>query len=291
MTATKMFWYKFFIQDYQRDTSHLTLLEHGAYRLLIDQCYLSGGLLPSDLEAVYRLARAMTKSEQAAIRTVLGAFFTRTDEGYLHGRVSREIESLNEAASAHRRCGARGGRPKKNQIGSGIGQESEPNKNQIGFENETKSVSETEPRQNQTGIQSGTNRVSQTKPKNNLSHKSEVKSQDNRTLRYGTDGAREKVFPMGSGWEPSSAFWPIAKHDGISSDTPDFGLELAEFIAFWCDKTDVVRTQAGWEKTFLESWKRHRAFAESKGKRAKLSPHSGFAERDYTVGVNPDGSF
>ncbi|MBU2783609.1 YdaU family protein [Acidithiobacillus caldus] len=297
MTAAnaKMFWYKFFIQDYQRDTAHLTLLEHGAYRLLIDQCYLSGGLLPSDLEAIYRLARAMTKPEQAAIRTVLGAFFTRTDEGYLHGRVSREIEEMHQLGSVSRMNGAKGGRPKKNPAGSDTSQEKEPGKNPAGFESETQRVSETEPRRNPAGFENETQQVPKTKPRKNLSQESGVRSQNNLTLPR---KARERVeaFPISATWHPSPTFWPMARHVGIFEDSDEYGPALADFLGFWRDRPGESRTQAGWEKAFLESWQRYRAFSGAKREtkqngRAKLSPHSGFAERDYTVGVNPDGSF
>lgn len=275
MISPKMFWYKFYIQDYQRDTSHLSILEHGAYRLLIDQCYLSGGDLPIELDAIYRLARAMTKPEQAAIRLVLGSFFTKTEGCYRHGRVSREVDALILAGSASRGNGAKGGRPPKNLLRPKKEPETEPKNNLAGFENETKQVLESEPR-------------------NNLSYKLEDTIP---TLPYPTQArVREGAFPILATWEPSAAFWPMAKHVGIAEKDTDYGAAMADFLGFWRDRPGESRTQAGWEKAFLESWKRFRVHSPTPDKSGRkraagLSPHSDFEQRDYSVGINPDGSF
>ena len=37
----KNFWYPHYPGDYGRDTGHLSLIEHGAYRLLLDHCYMT----------------------------------------------------------------------------------------------------------------------------------------------------------------------------------------------------------------------------------------------------------
>ncbi len=83
----KMVWYKFFITDYQRDAAHLSLIEHGAYRLLLDHTYLSGGTLPANSEWIYRLLGAINPAEQEAIKSVLTEFFHKGRDGYTHARV------------------------------------------------------------------------------------------------------------------------------------------------------------------------------------------------------------
>ena len=35
-------WYSFYPGDYGRDTGHLSLIEHGAYRTLMDHYYATG---------------------------------------------------------------------------------------------------------------------------------------------------------------------------------------------------------------------------------------------------------
>ena len=100
---------------------------------------------------------------------------------------------------------------------------------------------------------------------------------------------------MAADWEPTGSFWALAKRASMSPESPDFGDSLAEFIAFWRGNPGESRTQSRWEKTFLESWKRFRSHASAPSSRSQkpraLSPHSDFEQRDYSAGINPDGSF
>ena len=75
MSKEQMFWYKFVITDYQRDTAHLSILEHGAYRLLLDHSYLYGGVLPPKIDQIFRMTGAIQEDEKEAIRSVLKEFF------------------------------------------------------------------------------------------------------------------------------------------------------------------------------------------------------------------------
>ena len=54
-----MNYYRHYLGDYQRDTAHLSLIEHGAYRCLLDAYYANDGPIPADERALFRLARAM----------------------------------------------------------------------------------------------------------------------------------------------------------------------------------------------------------------------------------------
>ena len=87
-----MHYYQYNIADYRKDTTHLTLLEHGCYRQLLDQFYLDEKPLPSDEEKLFRLFNARTEDEKTAIRNVLKDFWTKTEDGYVQGRSKTEIE-------------------------------------------------------------------------------------------------------------------------------------------------------------------------------------------------------
>ena len=67
-------WYPFYIGDYQRDTQHLTTLEHGAYRLLLDTCWTGGGTLRDDDGDLARITK-LSLSDWQAIRSRVAGFF------------------------------------------------------------------------------------------------------------------------------------------------------------------------------------------------------------------------
>jgi uncharacterized protein YdaU (DUF1376 family) len=62
-----MNFYKRFIGDYQRDTGHLDMLQHGAFNLMLDQFYGTAKPLPGEKKALYRLLRAETQAEKKAV--------------------------------------------------------------------------------------------------------------------------------------------------------------------------------------------------------------------------------
>jgi uncharacterized protein YdaU (DUF1376 family) len=70
-------YYERHIGDYLKDTSHLTLLEHGIYTRLLDVYYTRECGLPAN--QVQRLIGARTEEERQALETVLREFFTNDD--------------------------------------------------------------------------------------------------------------------------------------------------------------------------------------------------------------------
>ena len=73
-----MHYYQHNIADYRKDTSHLSLLEHGVYHQLLDQYYLSEAPIPLDLTKLFRLMSARGENEKSAIENVLNDFFIKT---------------------------------------------------------------------------------------------------------------------------------------------------------------------------------------------------------------------
>lgn len=95
-----MYYYQHHIGDYRRDTSHLTLLEHGIYRQLIDLYYMTEK--PLDANAL-RLISARSTDEMQAAKQILLEFFTLEDGLYYHDRCEDEIakfHSKSEKATA-----------------------------------------------------------------------------------------------------------------------------------------------------------------------------------------------
>lgn len=111
-----MNFYKRYPGDYARDTGHLSLTEHGAYTLLLDR-YYSTGSLPSDLNEIYILCRAISKQDRLAVQKVLNQFFP----GGKNQRADEEIDAWRTQAEHNRsngHYGRLGGRPKKPKVGS-----------------------------------------------------------------------------------------------------------------------------------------------------------------------------
>jgi uncharacterized protein YdaU (DUF1376 family) len=112
--------YRRFPGDYQRDTQQLTFEEHGAYTLLLDIAYTTEKPLPNDRRLIYRMTRALSPSDKAAIDLVIRDFFKKTRHGYIHKRVREEISHAESRILASKANGKRGGRPKTQRKPGGL---------------------------------------------------------------------------------------------------------------------------------------------------------------------------
>lgn len=68
-----MNYYERHLGDYAKDTAHLSMVEHGAYGLLLDRYYGTEAGIPAD--QAYRITRARSKEEKTAVDCVLAEFF------------------------------------------------------------------------------------------------------------------------------------------------------------------------------------------------------------------------
>jgi uncharacterized protein YdaU (DUF1376 family) len=87
-------YYERHIGDYLKDTSHLSLLEHGVYTRLLDVYYTRESPLPAN--EVHRLIGARSKDEKAAVAAVLAEFFTLVDGTHRQERCDREISRFQD---------------------------------------------------------------------------------------------------------------------------------------------------------------------------------------------------
>lgn len=100
-----MHYFQHNIADYRKDTMHLTLLEHGCYRQLLDQYYLNEKPLPLDLRKLSRLINARTEDEQQAVKNIIEDFFTETENGFIHSRCDLEIEFFHARLESASKAG------------------------------------------------------------------------------------------------------------------------------------------------------------------------------------------
>lgn len=84
-------WFPFYPGDYGRDTGRLSLLDHGAYFLLLNDYYSTGGPLPLDTAEIFLICKAFKPDEQKAAMKILATFFVETAEGYRNTRADREL--------------------------------------------------------------------------------------------------------------------------------------------------------------------------------------------------------
>jgi uncharacterized protein YdaU (DUF1376 family) len=91
-----MNYYEHHLGDYLRDTAHLSMLEDGAYRRLLDAYYIKEKPLPLADRDVFRVARAHTGPEREAVQIVLQEFFQKDADGWHHKRCDAEIAHFKD---------------------------------------------------------------------------------------------------------------------------------------------------------------------------------------------------
>lgn len=105
-----MNYYRRYIGDYQRDTGHLTLAEHGAYALLLDTYYATDGELPGSIDALCRLCRATTRPEREAVKAIAERYFPTHDDGARrNARADVEIAKAGAKSQTLAANGRKGG--------------------------------------------------------------------------------------------------------------------------------------------------------------------------------------
>lgn len=107
-------YYRWFPGDYIRDTGTLTLLEHGAYQMLLNYYYVMEGI-PSKKSQIYSLLRSKKRSEQRAINFILEKYFVlnvENGERYINKRADTEISERKAFIEKQRLNGRLGGKPK-----------------------------------------------------------------------------------------------------------------------------------------------------------------------------------
>lgn len=98
-----MEWYKHHIADYMQATRDLTMLQHGAYLVLLQLYYQQEGPFKVDEKVVFRLCGALHHREKEAVRYVLGKFFIPLEGYWRNTRADYEIQQYQQQCLANRR--------------------------------------------------------------------------------------------------------------------------------------------------------------------------------------------
>ena len=100
---SRMPWYKRNPGQYQAKTGHLSLIEHGAYTVMLDAHYATRQPLPIERQQVFRLARAITSAEKKAVSAILDQFWVETVDGWINKRAQAEIKRFDVASERNRK--------------------------------------------------------------------------------------------------------------------------------------------------------------------------------------------
>jgi uncharacterized protein YdaU (DUF1376 family) len=96
-----MHYFKKNIGDYAKKTGRLSMLQHGAYTLLIDSCY-DRERFPT-LDDAIEWTWASSKEEIEAVEFVLRRFFVLEDGVYVQSRIREEIAEYHAKATTNKR--------------------------------------------------------------------------------------------------------------------------------------------------------------------------------------------
>lgn len=94
--------YPFHIGDYRKDTTNLSLLEHGVYRALIDCYYLQETPLFTDKARLCRLIGARTADEREAVSNIMDDFFILKSDGYYHDGCDKVLSVIYDKSEKAR---------------------------------------------------------------------------------------------------------------------------------------------------------------------------------------------
>jgi len=273
-------YYERHLGDYAKDTLGLSMLEHGAYNLLIDRCYAKEEGIPQD--KIYKVALARTKEERAAVDSVLQEFFKLENGVWNKNRITEEIfayksgEPEREAKKANESNRLRRHRDERADLFKILTDSGDHAAWNIGI-NELREIVKriqgapckplpaTAPATPATATQTPD-------PDTSINTNQPV-----------THASTSQKFSMHIGWKPSEEFATLAKMAMVA--VPDG--KLGEFIAHWLTQPITQRTQAEWDKALLKSAQHDKLRAASPlPARGRPAPDN-FATKDYGTGVNP----
>lgn len=119
-----MHYYKRNLGDYAKKAGRLTMLQHGAYTLLIDSCY-DREVFPT-LEEALEWTWASTQQEIEAVEFVLKKFFTLQDGRYVQARIVEELQNYHANAETNKRIAMEREAKRRNKLTDGARSVDEP---------------------------------------------------------------------------------------------------------------------------------------------------------------------
>ncbi|MCG2572361.1 YdaU family protein [Acinetobacter sp. ME22] len=231
-----MHYYKRNIGDYHKKAGRLSMLEHGAYTLLLDSCY-DRERFPT-LDEALEWAWARTEEEEAAVKFVLRRFFTEIDGLYVQSHIQEELEAYKAKAETNARIAKE--REEKRKVKKQSVHDEAPSVNET-----CNSGDEVPPQQHESPPNH--------KPLTN-NHKPIT---INHSVKAHTQGEGEQAQAEEQTWTPDQNMLlnVIRESVGVQAqsvlDMPDYKFHLGNFNAHWENKSMLTENQrtrkfAGW---------------------------------------------
>lgn len=205
-----MNWFKLYIGDYQRDTAHLSVTEHGAYLLMLQHYYATEKPLPTG-KALHRMLRAQDKHERDAIDSVASQFWTTTDAGLVNERADVEIEKASTQADTNR----------------AIAQAREAARKEARNRNE-----------------SSTNRATNDQP----NQTPDTRGIHNPHASHAPPGGKTRGERIPANWDPGDAGMTFAAAQGLANGV--VAAELAKFRDYWAAQPGAKGRKMDWPATW-----------------------------------------
>lgn len=108
-----MHYYKFNIGDFDKTTRHLSIIERGLFRDILDLYIKDEKPVTDNLKKLERLLCVKSKAEKEALQNILDDFFVLTDDGYYSDYCQSILNDTTDRVEASRENGKKGGRPSK----------------------------------------------------------------------------------------------------------------------------------------------------------------------------------
>jgi uncharacterized protein YdaU (DUF1376 family) len=222
-------YYSHHIGDYLIDTAHLSILEDGVYRRLMDRYYTTEQPLTSDEQVLFRVIRARTEEEKEAVRTVLAEFFVLANGVWTHKRCDAEVAAFQAKAEANRANGVKGGRPRKE----------EPTKNP----ETTQTVSDVE-----TQLEAKKTLTNNQEPITNNQKKPKAEAQ--------------RATRLPANWMPSEADWQFCRTERPELDARSVA---SQFLDYWIAQPDARGKKTDWSATWRNWVRNQRGVNQTRG--------------------------
>jgi uncharacterized protein YdaU (DUF1376 family) len=99
-----VFCYQHNIEKYNDDTAGMSLIQHGAYRRLLDAYYKTQARLPQNHKELCRIVGCCGRAEMEAVKYIVLRFFTVGDDGFLRQNgAEKELARILSLSEENRR--------------------------------------------------------------------------------------------------------------------------------------------------------------------------------------------